>query len=76
MAVWIARVTVEANHFRLEDGTVVRDSQASPVQQGKQRGRKRPAMEVTAVSVPAAERLMKHPRLAALRERILAKISG
>ena len=28
MAIWLARVTVQANSFRLEDGTAIRDSQA------------------------------------------------
>ena len=45
MATWIAKVTVEADRFRLPNGTVVRDSEALKVHRKRRGGRKRSATE-------------------------------
>eukprot|EP00973_Karenia_brevis_P023240 3200938-Karenia_brevis.AAC.1 len=76
MAKWIAQVTVEANHFRLGDGSVMRDSQARKGSDRRRKGCKRAVVEVVEERPSMAERLFKHPRLAALRERVLAKSKG
>ena len=74
MARWIARVTVKANSFDIGDGTVIRDSQASQgAARSRLRGRKRKAGPVTSIGERQTERLLKAPRLEALRARILAK---
>ena len=76
MAVWIARVTVEANHFKLGGGSVVRDSLAVGARGRRGVKRRRAAEEAGDAPLTAAERLFQHPRLAALRERVLAKALG
>ena len=77
MARWIARVTVQANHFDVGDGSFVRDSQADCVRgrQASKRGRKRKA-ELVAAEGSMTERLLKAPRLVALRARIQARSAG
>ena len=72
MATWIAKVTVEANHFRLPDGSFVRDSQAVKALAKGRRGRKRSAKEV--IRSPATEVLWKTPRLDAVKNRVLARL--
>ena len=75
MAVWLAKVTVRANSFPLESGGTIRDSLAKAgASSSSRRGRKRaaePAVESPRES--ARERLFKLPRLAAVRERVLAR---
>ena len=72
---WLARVTVEANRFRLPDGTVTRDSQATRVPRSGRAGRKRARDEqpIEARAPSAAERLFQNPRVAAFRARVLAR---
>ena len=76
MAVRVARVTVEANHFKLGDGSVVRDSLAVGARGRRGVKRRRAAEEAEDAPLTAAGRLYQHPRLAALRERVLAKALG
>jgi hypothetical protein len=76
MAVWIARVTVEANHFKLDGLSVVRDSLAVGARGRRGVKRKRAVVEAGVAPLAAAERLFQHPRLAALRGRVLAKALG
>ena len=76
MAVWIVRVTVEANRFRLEGGSVVRDSLAVGARGRRGVKRKRAVVEAGVAPLAAAERLFQHPRLAALRGRAVAKVLG
>ena len=71
MAKWIAGVAVEANAFRLDDSSVVWDRQANRYKAGTRPGQKRAAPEGAPAS--ATKRLLKHPQIAALRERILLK---
>ena len=73
MAKCIAAVTVRANHYQLADGAHIRDSQADNAAKSKRRGLKRHRRDCGDVGVPVTERLLKLPRLAALREWILAK---
>ena len=71
MAKWIATVTLAANAFLLDDGRVIRDSQAQRTTRKSTITKKRAAPE--AAIETAFERLLKYPRIAALRERIRAK---
>ena len=71
MAVWIAQVTLEANAFKLHD--VIRDSMAERVSRKKCITCKR--RRVQEPEPCPAERLLKAPRLAALRERVLARLA-
>ena len=76
MATWIARVTVETINFRLEDGSVIRDSQAKTACGRGKKSPKRKVKEVGEALPTAAERLWCTTRLAALRDRVLAKTRG
>ena len=71
MAVWLAKATQHANHFPCDDGHV-RDSDAVA---RKQKGAKRKCDALEALDKPgdSFERLLKIPRLEALRARVLAK---
>ena len=76
MAVWLARVTVHANRFPVGPRETVRDSLAAvrPCAAGRAGKRKREAEPPEPPHPEAAsERLWKLPRLAALRERVLAR---
>ena len=76
MAVWIARVTLEANAFKGPDGACLRDSQADRALRRNRISRKRPRALEPQPEVSLTERLMKAPRLAAVRARILARSAG
>ena len=68
-------VTLRANHSDIRDGTFVRDSQAQRgCRSAARHGRKR-KVERSLPSDPM-ERLLKLPRLADLRQRVLAKATG
>ena len=71
MAVWLAESTQHANHFPCDDGHV-RDSEAAGQ---KQRRAKRKCDALDALHKPgdSLERLLKIPRLEAVRTRALAK---
>lgn len=78
MAVWLARVTQEANHFPL-DGRFIRDSTAVSARLRKG-GIKRKVISPSgsestsaAKSLCQVERMLKVPRLSALRDRILSR---
>ena len=78
MAVWLARVTQEANHFPL-DGRFIRDSTAGSARLRKG-GIKRKVISPSgsestsaAKSLCQVERMLKVPRLSALRDRILSR---
>ena len=68
-------VTIQANNFDVGDGTFVRDSQADALRgrQAARRGRKRKAEAVNGCHEHPVERLLKLPRMAELRHRVLAK---
>jgi len=81
MAVWLARVTHFANNFPFE-GKFIRDSTADPAAKRARKGVKRkaaaaswsePSVNSAVLSYGQVDRMLKVPRLAALRERILAK---
>ena len=75
MARWIAMVTIRANHFDMGNGTFIRDSQAERgCRSAARHGRKR-KVERSLPSDPM-ERLLKLPRLADLRQRVLAKAAA
>ena len=76
MAVWIARVTIEANAFKGLDGACLRDSQADRALRRKRLPRKRPRVQEPQPEVSLTERLLKVPRLAAVKARILARSAG
>ena len=76
MAVWIARVTLEANAFKGPDGACLRDSQADRALRRKRLPRKRPRVQEPQPEVSLTERLLKVPRLAAVKARILARSAG
>ena len=78
MAVWLAKVTQEANHFPL-DGRFIRDSTAVSARLRKG-GIKRKVISPSgsestsaAKSLCQVERMLKVPRLSALRDRILSR---
>ena len=73
MAMWIARATLEANHYCLPDGAYARDSQAVRIVRLAGQKRKAPEAPTRAEPISVAERHCKLPRLAALRERVLAR---
>jgi len=75
MARWIAMVTVRANHFDMGDGTFMRDSQADKGCRVVGRRRVKRKVERSLPSSPV-ERLLKLPRLADLRQRVLAKAAA
>ena len=77
MAVWVARITQHTNHFPI-DGGYMRDSTADASAKRAQRGCKRKAQSFVQVdsasaSISKVERILKCPKLAAVRERIMAK---
>ncbi len=75
MARWLAAVTLQANRFRLDDGTVVRDTTAK-AEWRRERGVKRKRANPNNTNTnpeTGVERLLKTPRLAALRKRLLLK---
>ena len=77
MAVWAARITQHANHFPI-DGGYMRDSTADRSAKRAQRGCKRKSQSFVQVdsasaSISKVERILKCPKLAAVRERIMAK---
>ena len=84
MAIWLARVTVQANRFPVASGETVRDSLARPRQPTAGRGAKRrrppePAVDERLESPDAAataEQLFKLPRLAALCQQVLARAAA
>jgi hypothetical protein len=65
MAIWLAKITLAANKFPLQDGTVIRDSQAEQPRPRRAKGRKRKSEpELSEVAQPAAAaRPCKLPRL-------------
>ena len=73
----VARITQHANHFPI-DGGYMRDSTADSSAKRAQRGCKRKSQSFVQVdsasaSISKVERILKCPKLAAVRERILAK---
>ena len=64
MAVWITRVTLEANAFKGLDGACLRDSQADMALRRKLLPRKRPRAQEPQPQESPTERLLKAPRLA------------
>ena len=75
MARWIAMVTVRANDFDLGDCTFMRDFQAEKgCRTAGRRGRKRKVERLLPPN--PTERLSKMPRLADLRQRVLAKAAA
>ena len=78
MAVWIARVTQFANHFPLED-RYIRDSSADSSLRKRRVSTKRKCqffneVDSATASINQVERVIKCPRLAAVRERLLARL--
>ena len=73
MAKWVAAVTMQANHYKLADGSHIRDSEADRAGKRKRAGHKRPCGDAGDTALLMAERLFKMPRLAALRQRVLAR---
>ncbi len=75
MARWLAAVTLQANRFRLDDGTVVRDTTAKAEWRRKRGVKRKRASPNNTNTNPetGVERLLKTPRLAALRQRLLLK---
>ena len=72
MARWIAMVTVHANRLDAGDGRVIRDSQAeNGCRRAARRGRKRKVERMLPQNF--VERLLKLPRLADLKQRVLAR---
>ena len=78
MARWIAMVTVQANHFHMGDGRFIRDSQAQGnCRNVARRGQKRKVERQLPESLTErSERLLKLPRLAELKQRVLEKAAG
>ena len=77
MAIWIAKVTTLANHFRCLDGTILRDSQASSAVQRRRNGMKRKDCDTEMPEMPCIQqRLAKCPRYAAIIERIRCRGAG
>ena len=75
MARWIAMVTVEANHFDVGDGRFIRDSHAERKGwDAARRGRKRKVERSLPESL--TERLLKRPKIAELRQRVLGKVAA
>ena len=69
MAAWLAEVTMLANHFPM-NGTWIRDT-CAVAKASRRVGHKRKAETSEPESV--CERLLKLPRIAALRQRVLAR---
>ena len=78
MARWIAMVTVQANHFDMGDGRFIRDSQAQGnCRNVARRGQKRKVERQLPESLTErSERLLKLPKLAELKQRVLEKAAG
>eukprot|EP00973_Karenia_brevis_P020169 2767197-Karenia_brevis.AAC.1 len=71
MAIWIAKVTTLANHYKCPDGTILRDSQAVP---RRRVGKKRKECDTVMPSIH--QRLAKNPRIAAILERVRSRSIG
>ena len=73
MARWIAMVTVHANRLDAGDGRVIRDSQAENGCRRAARRRRRKRKVERMLPQDFVERLLKLPRLADLKQRVLAR---
>ena len=74
MATGISAVTVQANAYKLPDGSVMRDCQAvRGARWQRRKGRDRPQVRSILPASTLHERLLELPRMSALRARIVAK---
>ncbi len=70
MAMWIARITLLANRYKLPDGTILRDSLALSALSRRRLGIKRKRNDPSEKPLDMQQRLAKCPRIAAILERV------
>ncbi len=73
MAMWIARITLLANRYKLPDGTILRDSLALSALSRRRLGIKRKRNDPSEKPLDMQQRLAKCPRIAAILERVREK---